>query len=165
MALIFQVAAHNANGWGAWSASTAGCTLTAAIGETFTYIINGLDRVPPLPETIPADPTSPVFPTVELAFQDSVGPQGVSLFKLTPGGGTFVKGTYTFDFYVALPTRGTSYTFSIGGSSLAATYLGTASALGSGHPTYYSTDPTYFSRFEVYGFTITTGTVLTITIL
>jgi len=154
---IFQVAAQNANGWGSWSASTSGCTLTAVVGTVFSYIIDGFANVPTLPGT-------PACPTVELAFQDSTGPQGVSLCKLTPGGGTFVKNTYTYDFYVALPDRGTAYTFTVTGSNINPVSLGVASALGAGHPTYFSTDSVYFSQFVVYGFKITTGSTLTITI-
>ncbi|CAB4694743.1 unannotated protein [freshwater metagenome] len=154
---IFQVAAHNANGYGAWSASTTGCTLTAVIGTTFTYTLGGLANVPLL---APTDP----YPTLAVDYQGDVAIVSRPVIALADDSGTFLKGTFTYDLYVSLPTRVGGYTFNVTGGS-APVSLGQATLVtGVGHPTSFSTISFFYSFFQVYGFTITSGSNLAITV-
>jgi hypothetical protein len=156
---IFQVAAHNANGYGAWSASTTGCTLTTVVGTTFTYTLGGLANVPLL---APGDP----FPTIAVDYQGDVAIVSRPVIALADDSGTFLKGTFTYDLYVSLPTRVGGYTFNVTGGSAPAS-LGQATLVtGAGHPTALALPANnfFYSFFQVYGFTITSGSNLGIVV-
>ena len=159
VALIFQVAAHNANGWGAWSASTAGCTLTAATGTTFGYTLDGLSNVPLL---APTD----TYPTIAVDYQGVLTVVSRPVIATAGDSGDFLKGTFTHDLYVSLPIRAGGYTFTVTGGPAPVSLGNATSITGAGLPTTFA-DPAngyFYSLFQVYAFTISSGSTLAIVV-
>ena len=163
---VFQVAAHNANGWGAWSASTTGCTLTATTGTVFNFILNGL-------EFVPVDGSG--LPTFFMDYQnDSLTPtEGIvgyisrPVTAATPDSGPFINGVFDYDIYVTLPHRlGNAYTFTISGGVLSASWADSTTMLAApGNPPHISSNFVgFYTNMETFAFSITSGTALTISI-
>ena len=159
VALIFQVAAHNANGWGAWSASTAGCTLTAATGTTFGYTLDGLSNVPLL---APTD----TYPTIAVDYQGVLTVVSRPVIATAGDSGDFLKGTFTHDLYVSLPIRAGGYTFTVTGGPAPVSLGNATSITGAGLPTTFANPANdyFYSLFQVYAFTISSGSTLAIVV-
>jgi hypothetical protein len=159
---IFQVQAHNANGWSKWSKATAGCLVTGT-AQSYHYTLSGLDVL--IPVTDPVTICTPMWshymgvsPLLE-TDQYICSPQADS--------GDFIKGRYTDDIYFSLPAKTGGYTFTVGaGTTYTFKNLGLGSALVNvaGVPNVFTAQPDVFGAFQVYAFTITSGTALNITI-
>ena len=120
---IFQVAAHNANGWGAWSTASSACTTTPNPVGSLSYSLNGLGNIP----------TTFAVPTVTLDYADETGRQGVTAISLDPASGPLVQGVYTYDMYVGIPATNT-FTFTVTGGTLVNTWADATTVPAVGHP-------------------------------
>ena len=120
---IFQVAAHNANGWGAWSTASSTCTTTPNPVGSLSYSLNGLGNIP----------TTFAVPTVTLDYADQTGRQGVTAISLDPASGPLVQGVYTYDLYVGIPATNT-FTFTVTGGTLVNTWANATTVPAVGHP-------------------------------
>lgn len=154
---IFQVQAHNANGWSKWSKSTGGCQITGGL-TTYDFTLSGLDQLP-----IYSPLTCPEFYTDYLPVPTSFDAEHHYICATTPASGTFIKGTFSHDLYVSLPARVSAYSLTVTGGSC--TSLGAATNLITGnYPTIFNDVQSIYVNYVVYGCTFTTGPVLGITI-
>ena len=150
---VFQVAAHNANGWGAWSASTTGCALTAVgPAPVYNFIVTGFANVPKI------DPALDTWPTVYFDFgNDLLQPGFLEATVPLVASGIFTKGLFTYDLYISLPQRPAHYTFTVTDGS-SATYLGNSDTVrGVKDPSRLSSGNFPYTLFETYGININPG--------
>lgn len=159
---IFRVAAHNVNGWGLWSTASAGCTTNSATVTTYGFSLDGLTTVP-APDT--NVPVVGILPIVFLAYQSDLGPEFRTVGSINLDSGVIVKGTYTYDLYIALPPRLNPYTFAVTGGGYTLNSLGLVGTVGSGHPAALTAlAGVGYALYETYAFTITSGTNIAIVI-
>jgi len=144
---LFQVAAHNVNGWGAWSASTTGCTITSPVATTARFTFSG-----------PQD--------FVLDYQGLTGPEsGIVNSATGTASGDLINGVYAYDLYISL-LPGT-YTITVNGVPFLGSPFLANSVAGPNQPASFS-DPInsfVYSTWITYGFTITPGSVVEIVIV
>jgi hypothetical protein len=151
---IFQVSAHNSYGWGAWSSSTANCTISASITNIASFTIDGLAV------TDGSGNQTPRFSTFWIDYMDS------TLVHSQPGvysvtqmqSGSLTKNAFNFDLYIVLPKTNplVTHTFTIDGfASTNYTYFSDATNMGSGNPS--EVFPGAYQNHEVYAFKVAPG--------
>ena len=150
---IFQVAAQNIYGVGAWSTATSTCAIPNPNTGAFSFVISGLE----------------ISSATGLAYSiDGVTPEEVFIVQVnTPQSGSLTKGLYTHDLYLSLPAgTGSGYSFSVNGTPITSagyTFFPSALTMGAGHPIF--TKNLFFYEFaETYAFNITSGNSITIAI-
>ena len=151
---IFQVAAHNSYGWGAWSSSTVNCTVSATITNVASFSIDGLAV------TDSSGNQTPRFNTFWIDYMDS------TLVHSQPGvysvtqmqSGSLTKNAFNFDLYIVLPKTNplVTHTFTIDGfASTSYTYFSDATNMGTGNPS--EVFPGAYQDHEVYAFKVAPG--------
>jgi hypothetical protein len=148
---IFQVAAHNANGWGAWSTASSTCTTTPNPVGSLSYSLNGLGNIP----------TTFAVPTVTLDYADGAGRESLTAISLDPASGPLVQGVYTYDLYIGIPAANT-FSFTVVGGSLANTWLDPTLVPALGHPIVGSTNSflIFGEPLAIYAFSLSAGSSL-----
>ena len=151
---IFQVAAQNIHGFGAWSTATSTCVIPNPNTSAFSFVISGLENVSGAGLNYSIDGTNP-----EEVFIVQVN---------APQSGTLTKGLFTHDLYLSLPAgTGTGYSFTVNGTPITSagyTFFPNASSMGAGHPVITATNLFFYEFAETYAFNITSGNSITIAI-
>ena len=150
---IFQVAAQNIYGLGAWSNSTQSCTVVNQTPITYTYSISGLENIDAILE-YSLDGTS----SVPTALVKAAEPQT----------GTFSQGLFSFDLYLSLPA-GIAYTFNVNGVSASPAayfpnYLAMRGSRGT-HPIAIDGTDFFYQVAQFFAFRLTSGTAINIEII
>ena len=150
---IFQVSAHNVNGWGNWSGSSTSCLVSAQSGTSFTFSIDGLNNIP----GVGIDYSSDGLALTETFIATVTGAQS----------GSLVKGKFDHDLYISLPA-GINYTFSVNGTPITSsgyTFFPVASAMGGNNPVTIGTNGWFYDFAQTYAFDIVSGSSIAIVIL
>ena len=150
---IFQIAAHNVNGWGNWSNSSSSCLVSAQSGTSFTFSIDGLSNIP----GIGIDYSTDGLTLTETFIATVTGAQS----------GTLVKGKFDHDLYISLPA-GINYSFSVNGTTITPTgytFFPVASAMGGNNPVTLGTNSWFYDFAQTYAFDIVSGSSIAIVIL
>ena len=153
---LFRVAAHNSNGWGAWSTVSSTCSTTPATASDLSFYLDGLINVP----------TSFAYPTVTLDYVNQDGRQGLTAISYDPASDPkLIQGIYLYDLYVGLPA-GYAFTFNVVGGTLVNTWADATTVPALGHPintpepdlshnAFLFTDP--LNPITIYAFSLNSG--------
>ena len=158
---VFRVAAHNANGLGAWSNVSLSCTTPS--NASLSFQIDGLLNLQPGNQN----------PTVTYDYADQNGRQGITAVSSDAAGFSVVQGIYKYDLYIGIPAA-YNFIYDVTGGSLAETWLVATDVPAAEHPiTDLSTvDPTLHASnnwflfsdsanpITIYAFSFTPGSTL-----